>query len=200
MWLPVMDASNKAKKAASIDAMDINKTTMRCLTKNLAMFGVGLYVYAGEDLPEIEDVIVEKPPTVQLISPDQAAFLRNEIIGFARKEFPNEDPKTIGKMVVSYLGVNSISDLTASEFDSIARSLLTILNNATATLKPELLSVEQLNQLENMLTDFSAATNSPLSEMKLMVLEKLNLKSFSDIKSNDFEEVKDLIGSLFEEK
>ena len=62
------------------------------------------------------------------------------------------------------------------------------------------LSVEQLNQLENMLTDFSAATNSPLSEMKLMVLEKLNLKSFSDIKSNDFEEVKDLIGSLFEEK
>lgn len=64
------------------------------------------------------------------------------------------------------------------------------------------LSVEQLNQLENMLTDFSAATNSPLSDsgMKLMVLEKLNLKSFSDIKSNDFEEVKDLIGSLFEEK
>lgn len=200
MWLPVMDSSNKAKKAASIDAMDINKTTMRCLTKNLAMFGVGLYVYAGEDLPEIEDVIVEKTPTVQLISPDQAAFLRNEIIGFARKEFPNEDPKTIGKMVVSYLGVNSISDLTASGFDSIARALLTILNNATATLKPELLSIEQLNQLENMLTDFSAATNSPLSEMKSMVLEKLNLKSFSDIKSNDFEEVKDLIESLFEEK
>lgn len=33
---------------------DINKTIMRCLTKNLAMFGLGLYVYAGEDLPEAE--------------------------------------------------------------------------------------------------------------------------------------------------
>jgi hypothetical protein len=33
---------------------DVNKAIMRCLTKNLAMFGLGLYIYAGEDLPEIE--------------------------------------------------------------------------------------------------------------------------------------------------
>lgn len=33
---------------------DVNKTIMRCLTKNLAMFGLGLYIYAGEDLPEKE--------------------------------------------------------------------------------------------------------------------------------------------------
>ena len=31
---------------------DVNKTIMRCLVKNLAMFGLGLYIYAGEDLPE----------------------------------------------------------------------------------------------------------------------------------------------------
>ena len=31
---------------------DINKTIMRCLTKNISMFGLGLYIYAGEDLPE----------------------------------------------------------------------------------------------------------------------------------------------------
>jgi hypothetical protein len=31
---------------------EINKAIMRCLTKNLAMFGLGLYIYAGEDLPE----------------------------------------------------------------------------------------------------------------------------------------------------
>lgn len=33
---------------------DINKTIMRCLVKNIAMFGLGLYIYAGEDLPENE--------------------------------------------------------------------------------------------------------------------------------------------------
>lgn len=66
MWLPVMDGANKAMKnkpykyqtkfgEKSVEAMtmfDVNKTVMRCLVKNLAMFGIGLYIYAGEDLPE----------------------------------------------------------------------------------------------------------------------------------------------------
>lgn len=50
MWLPVMDNRNKALQVAT--TTDINKAIMRCLTKNLAMFGLGLYIYAGEDLPE----------------------------------------------------------------------------------------------------------------------------------------------------
>ena len=50
MWLPVMDHRNKAVK--NPDSFQINKAVMRCLTKNLAMFGCGLSVYAGEDLPE----------------------------------------------------------------------------------------------------------------------------------------------------
>lgn len=68
MWLPVMDGANKAMKSEpykcktkygektcdAADMFDINKTIMRCLTKNLAMFGLGLYIYAGEDLPEEE--------------------------------------------------------------------------------------------------------------------------------------------------
>ena len=69
MWLPVMDGNNKAMKAepyeiqtkyktitvASATMFDINKTIMRCLVKNLAMFGLGLYIYTGEDLPETEE-------------------------------------------------------------------------------------------------------------------------------------------------
>lgn len=76
MWLPVMDGANKAMKdhpykyqarqknwqTGKIEVVektvepatmfDINKTLMRCLTKNIGMFGLGLYIYAGEDLPE----------------------------------------------------------------------------------------------------------------------------------------------------
>ena len=69
MWLPVMDGANKAMKKESytyktkfgdksVEAytmFDINKTIMRCLVKNLAMFGLGLYIYAGEDLPTVEE-------------------------------------------------------------------------------------------------------------------------------------------------
>ena len=86
MWLPVMDSANKAMKnkpykyqdreykygkatgnmiEKTVEAatmFDINKTIMRCLTKNLAMFGLGLYIYAGEDLPEesVEDKKISK--------------------------------------------------------------------------------------------------------------------------------------------
>ena len=50
MWLPVMDSRNNTILQPKMT--EINKTIMRCLTKNLAMFGLGLYIYAGEDLPE----------------------------------------------------------------------------------------------------------------------------------------------------
>ena len=50
MWLPVMDARNNAVLQPKMT--EINKTIMRCLTKNLAMFGLGLYIYAGEDIPD----------------------------------------------------------------------------------------------------------------------------------------------------
>ena len=53
MWLPVMDMRNNTIFEPKMT--EINKTIMRCLTKNLAMFGLGLYIYAGEDLPESED-------------------------------------------------------------------------------------------------------------------------------------------------
>lgn len=56
MWLPVMDYRNKALQVGQATMFDINKTIMRCLTKNLAMFGLGLYIYAGEDLPDGETV------------------------------------------------------------------------------------------------------------------------------------------------
>jgi len=50
--LPVMDHKNKAIK--NPDAFAINTAIMRCLAKAIAMHGLGLYIYAGEDLPEAE--------------------------------------------------------------------------------------------------------------------------------------------------
>ena len=40
------------KKVEAATMFDINKALMRCLVKNLSLFGLGLYIYAGEDLPE----------------------------------------------------------------------------------------------------------------------------------------------------
>ena len=78
MNLPVMDGANKAQKnvqysykvaewangkktgnmidkfVEAATMFDINTAIMRCLTKNLAMFGLGHYIYAGEDLPKLD--------------------------------------------------------------------------------------------------------------------------------------------------
>ena len=75
MWLPVMDGANKAMKSErytyqvkeykngswtggyiekpveAATMFDVNTAIMRCLVKNIAMYGLGLYIYAGEDLP-----------------------------------------------------------------------------------------------------------------------------------------------------
>lgn len=75
MWLPIMDAYNKAKK--QFDMMDVNKTVMRCLVKNLAMFGLGLYIYAGEDLPEGEESQQQKAPAPAKSTDDDKKQLWN---------------------------------------------------------------------------------------------------------------------------
>ena len=81
MWLPVMDGANKAmknsaysyktkygdKQVEAATTFDINKTMMRCLVKNLAMFGLGIYIYAGEDLPETE-MLVETPKETKIVT------------------------------------------------------------------------------------------------------------------------------------
>ncbi|MBD5427308.1 MAG: DUF1071 domain-containing protein [Treponema sp.] len=79
MWLPVMDSANKAmkleayqyqvwnkttrqyenRKVEAATMFDINKTLMRCLVKCLSMFGLAIYIYAGEDMPEVVEPISE---------------------------------------------------------------------------------------------------------------------------------------------
>lgn len=100
MWLPVMDGSNKAMKnepyeyvtktwdnetrkyvptkktVGTATMFDINKTIMRCLTKNLSMFGLGLYIYAGEDMPETEE-----EPKVITATPGQIKVLEKAYTG-----------------------------------------------------------------------------------------------------------------------
>lgn len=61
-FLPVMDHRNKP--VPNPDAFQVNTAIMRCMTKCLAMFGLGLYIYAGEDLPpgEKDDAPKDEAP------------------------------------------------------------------------------------------------------------------------------------------
>lgn len=61
-YLPIMDFSNKSMKLDAITSFDANKSIQRALTKAIARHGLGLYIYAGEDLPENPDNVVTLTP------------------------------------------------------------------------------------------------------------------------------------------
>jgi len=66
MWLPVMD--NRNKSIVNPTTRDISDARMRCLVKCIAMFGLGIYIYAGEDLPEATKT--------EVVSDEQAAEIK----------------------------------------------------------------------------------------------------------------------------
>lgn len=66
MWLPVMNHANAPINNPSVT--DINKAQMRCLVKAIACHGLGLYIYAGEDLPDKNEP--------QAVQGTQAQYLR----------------------------------------------------------------------------------------------------------------------------
>lgn len=59
-YLPVMDFRNNSIPADKVTSFDVNKAIQRSLTKACARHGLGLYIYAGEDLPEEEQAAQPK--------------------------------------------------------------------------------------------------------------------------------------------
>jgi hypothetical protein len=59
-YLPVMDYKNKSIPIENITSTDVNKAIQRSLTKAVARHGLGLYIYAGEDLPEEKKATTDK--------------------------------------------------------------------------------------------------------------------------------------------
>ena len=64
-YLPVMDYKNRSIHVAQVTSFDVNKAIQRSLTKAVARHGLGLYIYAGEDLPEDDNQVKQpsKPST-----------------------------------------------------------------------------------------------------------------------------------------
>ena len=126
MWLPVMDGKNKAmlnqpykyttkygeKTVEKATMFDINKTIMRCLVKNLAMFGLGLYIYSGEDLPDVEP---------EKISKEQAMSLEKVIEDFVAKK--GGDLEKIKQDMLTEYKVKSFEEMTEPMYGAILQRI-----------------------------------------------------------------------------
>ncbi|MBQ2671913.1 MAG: DUF1071 domain-containing protein [Clostridia bacterium] len=122
MWLPVMDNSNKSMKSVKYtydtnyrknvpvepaSMFDINKAIMRCLVKNLSMFGLGLYIYAGEDLPEKDS---------EKILPSDVKSLKKIISEF-------ENSEKLQSNILKNYGVKNMEELNTKQFAEILEKL-----------------------------------------------------------------------------
>lgn len=129
MWLPVMDGANKAMKnqpytystkyngEKTVDAatmFDINKTIMRCLVKNLAMFGLGLYIYAGEDLPEAE---AEEQKTAKEVAKKKLEKIDESQLKELRSILSANGIEE--QTVLKLYGGKSLEDITNQKYDNI---------------------------------------------------------------------------------
>ena len=85
-YLPVMDFRNASILVDKVTSFDVNKAIQRSLTKAVARHGLGLYIYAGEDLPDAADDEKRPAPTkpVQQPKPIDIDTLNKYIIGYAQ--------------------------------------------------------------------------------------------------------------------
>lgn len=100
MWLPVMDHKNRAIN--NPNARDISDARMRCLVKCMAMFGLGFYIYAGEDIPS-----AEREEQSQPIDKAQAQQL-NEMIDYSG---------TDASRFLTFYKIKLVSELPKSHFE-----------------------------------------------------------------------------------
>ena len=101
-YLPIMDFRNQAIPAERVTSTDMNKAIQRSLTKACARHGLGLYIYAGEDIPDGEE------QQTQEVQPSPAVQARRQAAGRAPKApapsaYTPVEPGLFDRMVECYV-------------------------------------------------------------------------------------------------
>ena len=121
--LPVMDYRNAAIPLDKVTSTDVNKAIQRSLTKACARHGLGLYIYAGEDLPESE-----QPPAPEPVKADsnivefQVAIDMCKTAMRAYVQRSGKDAKAVKTAVKEYIGKN-YKDFTADDWRAAAQAV-----------------------------------------------------------------------------
>lgn len=195
MWLPVMDGNNKAmlnhsytykvkeyvngkftgqykeKSVEPATMFDINKTIMRCLVKNIAMFGLGIYIYAGEDLPDGYEISKEEA--------EKIIVTYGKYAGKALKEIVEEDKKYLMWMV-SQEGtkqslkeaISKLLNLPSEEESQQRLELLNIINDLVLETDTDFEELKKYFKVQSL----NELTIAQLTECKIILTKKLNKK------------------------
>jgi hypothetical protein len=111
-YLPIMDARNAALPLEKVTSFDVNKAIQRSTTKAIGLHGLGLYIYAGEDMPDEEKTAKapSEPAIIELVVGDENwAKVMNYLTANKKKG---------SKFIIEQLSKKySISEATRSEIN-----------------------------------------------------------------------------------
>ena len=110
---PVLDAKNRPIELPN--AFDINTSIQRALVKAIALHGLGLYVYAGEDLPAVDAVTIQQPDVIAAgtITPEQIAKVTSLLA---------ETGQSLQR-VLAFFRVNSLAEIKVADFPRVIATL-----------------------------------------------------------------------------
>ena len=114
--LPVMDYKNQAIPVNNITSVDVNKAIQRSITKAIARHGLGLYIYAGEDIPHNEPL----PSGAKLIGEKEIATLKQN----AREAYGDDWAQKLAYYLEEY-GADRPDQLSQADYKAINKRMYT---------------------------------------------------------------------------
>jgi hypothetical protein len=132
-YLPVMDFRNKSITLDNLTSFDVNKSIQRSLTKAISRHGLGLYIFAGEDLPEDSTPNTEYKAN-QMVVKDKDEKVRENTVLQLNELFAQLAPEQQGKVNSYLLKVSALkfTDLTESQGRSLLLNIQGLLSKKVA--------------------------------------------------------------------
>lgn len=136
-YLPVMDYRNKSITLDNVTSFDVNKAIQRSLTKALARHGLGLYIYAGEDLPDGEEEPkaepkVEPKATKEVIKLSKVTEQNITKLIEQYSTMRNGNSNELTKYYLQKCNVKSLSELTEEQGKLIVKELIKLIDRRVA--------------------------------------------------------------------
>lgn len=125
--------NNQNKPIAEPNNFDINTSIQRCLVKAIALHGLGLYIYAGEDLPEIQE---------EKITAQQVGAIKLNIKKLATLRKVNEDT------IKGHLSIKEVGELTLKQAEEVLKKSTKWVKQAekeTSEIEEQVEKIEQTN-------------------------------------------------------
>ena len=123
---PVLDAHNRPILAPT--AFDINTSIQRCLVKAIALHGLGLYIYAGEDLPSVQGTEAANDESTNAGAAPAKPTERPALVNITRNQQVQIHKLAVEvgiglNRVLAYFNVRSLDEIPATDFQRVMRSL-----------------------------------------------------------------------------